>query len=526
MSDVMSDERVPHFTRWPVVEGYCAQQSYFAGEEVSVHCASRSASFSVEVARIGVGREIVWSSEALRVDDYPVPDRAWENGCGWPVGFVVPTDPSWLSGYYEIRMIDDDSFGPQSTAEAFFVLKDPPGSRNSDALILLSTNTYNAYNQWGGSCLYSGATKVSFLRPLERGYLRRPAAPMEVAFDGRVANVADPSDPTHSQLLEYQALNNYPLWCNSAGWHNWERRFVRWAEAAGYVLSYGVNQDLHCSPDLVSDYPLLLTIGHDEYWSWEMRDNAERFVADGGNWIILSGDTCTWQVRYQDDGSSIVCFKDVSHETDPVLSTGDVSRLTTMWSDPIVGRPETTTIGLTFTRGGYHRIGGAIPNGDGAYEIHRPRHWAFQGLDLMKGDRIGGSSFAVAYEVNGCALSSEGNVPRPTYEDGAPESLEILATAPARLISISDTTCEAPAGLWASLDPPGDLEEVALMLYGDDSLASTERIAENHAVMGTFSLGKGTVFNGGSADWAYGLDGDEEVQTITSNVMDHLKASD
>ena len=35
---------------------------------------------------------------------------------------------------------------------------------------MLATNTYNAYNQWGGKCLYSGGVKMSFDRPLERGY--------------------------------------------------------------------------------------------------------------------------------------------------------------------------------------------------------------------------------------------------------------------------------------------------------------------------------------------------------------------
>ena len=39
-------------------------------------------------------------------------------------------------------------------------------------------------------------SKMSFDRPLERGYLRRPAAPDEVAYDGRVT--ASPTSPTRS----------------------------------------------------------------------------------------------------------------------------------------------------------------------------------------------------------------------------------------------------------------------------------------------------------------------------------------
>ena len=46
---------------------------------------------------------------------------------------------------------------------------------------------------------------------------------------------------------------------------------------------------------------MMLSVGHDEYWSWGMRDRADEFVEAGGGWAILSGNTCFWQVRYEDD---------------------------------------------------------------------------------------------------------------------------------------------------------------------------------------------------------------------------------
>jgi hypothetical protein len=100
----------------------------------------------------------------------------------------------------------------------------------------------------------------------------------------------------------------------------------------------------------------------------------------------------------------------------------------------------------------------------------------------------------------------------------------VLATAAARLISITADQCEAPAALWASLDPPGDLEWVASILFGDDSAASIDRIARGHAVMGVFTRGMGTVFNAGSANWCYGLGADPLVERITRNVIEQLGA--
>jgi hypothetical protein len=185
----------------------------------------------------------------------------------------------------------------------------------------------------------------------------------------------------------------------------------------------------------------------------------------------------------------------------------------------LIGRPETETIGLTFTRGGYHRVGQAVPRGSGGYTVQEPDHWAFAGTGLRYGDEVGTTATAVGYEVDGCALALVDGRYRPTNEDGAPGTLEVLAIAPAHLLSISADLCEAPPALWASVDPPGDLEWVSSILFGDASPNHTSRITNGHAVMATFTGGSGTVFNAGSANWCYGLGADPLLEQITRNVV-------
>ena len=104
----------------------------------------------------------------------------------WPVA------EGWSSGYYEISLMAEGVTGETATAEAFFVVRPASIDSSAAAILVLCTNTYNAYNQWGGKCLYSDAVKVSFDRPLERGYLRRPAAPDDVAYEGRMAGLPEP----------------------------------------------------------------------------------------------------------------------------------------------------------------------------------------------------------------------------------------------------------------------------------------------------------------------------------------------
>ena len=108
----------------------------------------------------------------------------------------------------------------------------------------------------------------------------------------------------------------------SSQFDNWEQPFVAWAEPNGYPLDYAVNSDLEFRPELLQAYKLVLSVGHDEYWSTPMRDNLEAFIAKGGNVAFFSGNTCCWQVRSEDDGRALACWKQ-SFDKDPVFQTDD-----------------------------------------------------------------------------------------------------------------------------------------------------------------------------------------------------------
>ena len=499
------------------VEGYPDRYSYLPGEQVRFHCSSRVRTFSVVITRVGQSREVVWRAAAIAGTEQFTPEDAYAKGCGWEVTFTVDIPSDWPSGFYEVLLRGDGMQGPQVMGHSFFVVRSAHPGRDTSILLALSTNTYNAYNRWGGHCLYTGATQVSFARPLERGYVFRP----EAAYDGRAASVEAQPDPTHRRTVDYLRDNQYPLWVISAGWPSWERRFVRWAESNGYRVDMAINADLEFHPEILDAYQLFVSMGHDEYWSWGMRDAVDHFVDRGGIAAFFSGNCCFWQVRYEDEGSTMVCYKDQARGKDPVMQTERQHLLTNMWSDPLINRPENLTTGLSFTRGGYVRMGEAVPRSSGAYTIHRPEHWAFANTGLRYGDLLGLGSYVVAYEVDGCSFTLVDGLPVPTGIDGTPENFTILGTSPAHIISVTNTVCEAPAALWASLDPPGDLELVTETLFGDASLENTAKLAHGHAVMGSFTRG-GTVFSGGSTDWAYGLDHDTQIQQVTRNVLDRL----
>jgi hypothetical protein len=470
---------------------------------VLLHVSTDAGAFDVEVAREGAAREVVWRAERVPGELHRTPDDASANGCGWPVNLEIPVGAEWRSGYYAVTLA-----AGEERADAFLVVRPAAGWPRAPSILVLSTTTWNAYNDWGGPSLYTGGTRVSFERPLARGFLDKPE-PMR-------RKMQPEPDREARWYFEWAEPLGLSVWSGGAGWATWERGLVRWAEREGYELDVAISEDLERHPEVLEGHRLFLSVGHDEYWSWGMREALDRFTDGGGNAAILSGNTCFWQVRFDEGHRSMTCFKYRADE-DPAVGTPDERFVTGPWSDRRIAWPETRTIGLTFTRGGYSRYGLGVPRGSGAYTVWRPEHWAFEGTGLRYGDELGRADAIVAYEVDGVELTLRDGLPVPTGGDGAPDGLEILATAPARLWSQH----EQPSRY---AHEPGELENTATAVFGPGWRDQVHRVTNNHACIGVFTKpGGGTVFNAGVTDWTCGL-GDPDVARVTRNVLNRLSS--
>ena len=493
----------------PTVHGYCWPRSANAGDHVALHASATSGTIDVEVARIGAEREVVHSASGLAVGDHPVPDDASASGCEWPVALDLAIGADWASGYYEVQLTARKD-GQESVDRAFVVVR-PAVDSDRSMLLVLGTNTWDAYNDFGGFNLYNGGTKVSRQRPMARGYLHKPPG-----LGRRVASV-HPPDPKIAAHIGYMLVNGLSQWAGSAGWPNWEEPFLAWAEGAGYAIDVATNADLDADPHLLDRYELMLSVGHDEYWSGAERDLVEAFIARGGNVAFLSGNTSFWQVRFEDEAATMVGYKQ-HFADDPVYGTDRIGELTSIWSDHLIGRPENQMTGVSFARGGYARIGRRVPNGSGGYTIHRPGHWLFEGTDLEYGDLLGAAATVVGYECDGCDFTYRDGLPYPTHADQTPEGFEILGTSPAASFT-RETAARPPK--------PGELSELefhAWRLFDSHEPAATDRLANGHAVLGTYtSPAGGVVVTTGCTDWAMGLQQrDRQVEQVTRNLLDRL----
>src|SRR6266516_7186991 len=150
-----------------MLEAYCWPRSVEPGETVAIHASPDHGGFDLEVARDGANREEVWSGRGA-AGHHAVPEDASSMGCKWPAALEVQVGEGWRSGYYAVTLTSGDE-----RADAFFVVRSRP-QEAAPLPMVLSTATYDAYNDWGGASLYMGGTQVSSERPLAAGFLVKP----------------------------------------------------------------------------------------------------------------------------------------------------------------------------------------------------------------------------------------------------------------------------------------------------------------------------------------------------------------
>lgn len=401
------------------VFGYSSATSVLAGNSVSFHLSTDTPGLTnLTIERIGT-TSVSTTISATLTNLSPPALNPWE-GFSWPVSVSFNIPSNWPPGLYRLAYASDDVLT--------FVVRSTTFGSLSKILFQVAFLTPTAYNAAGGKSLYgfnsggesSRASKVSFDRP-----------------------------------------GGTPI---SSGW---EGKLIHWLETEGIAIEYCSSVDLHTTPNLLSNYECLVIAGHDEYWTKPMRDQTEQFIANGGNMIVLSGNTCYRAVRLEQENRLVVFYKYAGN--DPNQNNEEV---TVAWAEPPLNRPQNSLLGVGFTDGAY----------DGpasAYTIRFPSHWIFDGVTATA------TSTFMTYEADAAAFVEEAEgYPRATGEENTPLTITLLATA--------DLTS------WNG--KPGQ------------------------ATMSIYSR-NGTVFNAAAIDWLNVLGTDPVVTSITRNVFNHLKQS-
>ncbi len=238
--------------------------------------------------------------------------------CGnWAVSgsWAVPANAT--SGIYFARLVRTDTGG---ASHIVFIVRDDAST--SDLVFQTSDTTWQAYNNYGGNSLYTGA-------PVGRAY-----------------------KVSYNRPFNTRAVDNGQDWVFNA-----EYPMVRWLEANGYSVSYISGVDTDRAGSLLLNHRAFLSVGHDEYWSAAQRANVEAARNAGVHLAFFSANEVFWKTRWENsiDGTATPYRTLVSYkETHANAKIDPTSTWTGTWRDPRFsppsdgGRPENSLTGTIF----------------------------------------------------------------------------------------------------------------------------------------------------------------------------------
>lgn len=399
--------------RFPDIEGYAFSASATPGSTIAFAVSTESKTFTADIYRLGwyqgKGARLLKTVPDIPGHFYPVASPDARTGlvdARWPVSFHLAVNLAWVTGIYLVKLTAVN--GKQGYIP--FVVT---SLRKSAFIFIHASNTDQAYNSWGGKSLYEfnstnqiRAYKVSYNRPL-----------------------ADDGLPGYGYLFY------------------WEYPMIHWLEQGGYDVQYISSLDSQTDSQILNNHEGILIVGHNEYWSKEMRDHLEQAVRQGVSLANFAADSFFWQIRYEPaaDGTAnrtIVCYKDI--QLDPLAGV-DNAHVTVEFRDPPLNRPEQLLLG-SMSRSYFD--GSGFP-----WVVHDGSSWVLKGTGLKQGDSLRG---LVGYEYDSI-----------------------------------DTTFPLPPGVQEVSASP------VINIYGKHEYAtSTVYTAKSGAV----------VFNAGTLQWSWGLD--------------------
>ncbi len=297
-----------------------------------------------------------------------------------PDGHFVETGVGWDSGQGVHRQL---VFAPERSGLYYFHARGESGSFFSFPLVvaparpaapvavLASTNTWNAYNPFGGRSNYILAARmivqpiVNAKSDLQRyrladyGEWTSATEFVPLSFDrpepyNLIAEAVECTDPIEGR----QACHLAPA----------EWRLLGWLERERIAYDLYSDHQLHAGELDLDAYRVLILNTHPEYWSAEAYGRVKRWVFErGGRLVYLGGNGLNCAVEYLDGGRAIRCLNS--------WPAGFESRFHAHVES------EAKLLGVVFTDPGAMTVA--------PYEVLEPDHWIFAGTGLRRGERFG-----------------------------------------------------------------------------------------------------------------------------------------
>jgi len=295
---------------------------------------------------------------------------AWDNGHGVHRQFITAPEPGGLY-YFHAKAESGEFFS--------FPLVVAPRQPAAQVAVLASTNTWNAYNAFGGRSNYIMAAQmidqpiVNSKSDLPRyklsDYGEWRSAPVfaPLSFDRpEPYNVVPPDVECTDPIEGRQACHLAPA----------EWRLLGWLEREG--VGHDLYADAHLDDGTLdlNAYRILILNTHPEYWSVQAYQRVKRWVFErGGRLMYLGGNGLNCAIELLDNGTAMRCLN--------AWPAACESRFHAQLES------EANLLGVVFTDPGAMTVA--------AYQVIDSKHWIFAGTGLRQGDLFGTKTLHARY---------------------------------------------------------------------------------------------------------------------------------
>jgi PKD repeat protein len=486
--------------------GFTPQTGYELGENVPLKIGTDEPSFpgtevNISVYRIGyyngqgarlisaAGKNNVKVNNSFQCN--PENTTTGELSCSnWNVTYTIPGSALPISGIYEAVFTDVADGG----IENYVVFPVRNGKVSSEILYVLPQSDYEAYNTWGCKSLYYDAcggadtiagdpraVAVSFDRPQAEG-------------ENQMNHFFGPDDMT-----------------------------VAWLEQQGYNVTYTDDVAIAQNPSILLGHKVDLISGHSEYWSAATFKAFKAAREAGVSVMSLSANTAYWQVRYENNYRTMVCYKTIQGSSDgnpgatpnDPAATGPGGEIrpedaTTTRRDPgaPAGNPDAPPGGRIGINEPENSLFGIMYIGDNDDESFK--------LSIPAGNANGEYSASRVWRNTGISTTSTTTLSQPIVGwewDQIPTQPGYLAQEPEGVKRVTLTNVSNPDDSFiqdagrerASTPPAGEAPEVSAAEYRAESGA--------------------LVFATGTMEWAYGFGVEPVIDQATYNVLAEMGAT-
>lgn len=355
------------------IEGYCSANSVRAGDTLKIMVSTNPvSSFKLEIFRTGYyggsGARLMKTFESLKAGPQSDPEvgENYVRECQWEPTLELEIPDDWPSGVYLGKMTAEKN---DIQSYVVFIVRD---DRPCDFLFQCSDLTWSAYNRW----------------PMDYSIYTEHEDWKSIGVPSGTVSFNRPYG------LFTHPVNGHRKSGGSGEFLPWEFPLSYWMEQHGYDVSYISNVDTHTDPKGLLRAKGFISVGHDEYWSLEMYDNAIK-ARDAGVSLAFFG------------GNSVLCVV-------PLMSAGDGTPHRNIrregWFLPLpenlsetarrqlIARslndktfePNMGPDGALLMGGRLDREGSGRGIGAGDWTCAMPEHWLFADTGMKKGDSIKG----------------------------------------------------------------------------------------------------------------------------------------